>query len=211
MQGTRHHWQACQCLMYIQYYISGLCCDDGGVFGPPWLMDFLISSPDTCLGFVSESESESYYHNHSRHFCWHHGEHRTEALENQVVLFSAWQRTMLVTSGMETKPFRQAVLFQRELDQNRTKRYCVMCSSLFCTTELSNRYTSLTCCWESARGGWSYFLFIVHHMWLCEVVSVKAAATELWQTGRWMLYLFCFSWRAHSAPPITHWTVESGS
>lgn len=48
----------------------------------------------------------------------------------------------------------------------------------------SNRYTSLTCCWESARGVWSYFLFIVHHMWLCEVVSLRAAAAALWQTGR---------------------------
>lgn len=110
-----------------------------GMFVPPWWMDFLFSSPDTYLGFGSEKLS--YYHNHACqcHHYLHHSATQSRRWThggNQVVLFSAWCWMMLVTvSGMETKPFRQAILFQRELDQNSTKRYCVMCSSLFRTVQ----------------------------------------------------------------------------
>lgn len=46
-----------------------------------------------------------------------------------------WYWMMLVTSGVESRTFQVSRPSRRELDQNSTEWYCVMCSSLFRTVQ----------------------------------------------------------------------------
>lgn len=128
MQATQQHWQACHCVMSILYYISlsimvcvvmmGDVCASLMNGLPvsltrhiPWLWFWkAVILPQPCLSSLFTS----------------HGGNQSGFIFS-VILNDACHRER----HGKTKPFRRAVLFQRELDQNSTMWYCVMCSSLF--------------------------------------------------------------------------------